>query len=216
MNSSIHYQLYFSLRSPFSRRVRIALHRLSLPFEPMEISVFNPTREFLETNPLGTVPALRVKKGKEEWVLRDSATILEYLHENYGEKIWPSELATRTRVRAASTLAEGLMTQTVALFLERIRKLPALECELEYETNLEMTLNHIASQPLFTAPWKVSDFQLTQAGYDLMVALDYMKLRLPSLDFAAKWPELERFFETHKNRNDLAPTAPPPQTESLV
>ena len=212
MNSPAHYQLYFSLRSPFARRVRIALHRLNIPFDPMEINVFDPTREFLETNPLGTVPALRVQIGKEKFALNDSSTILEFLHENYGGKIWPTELPMRAKVRAASTLAVGVMTQTVALFLERNRQLPALECELEYETNIEMTMNHIAAQAVFEMPWKISDFQLTQAGYDLMTAIDYMKLRLPNVDFALKWPELERFHQTHMNRNDLAPTAPPPQS----
>jgi glutathione S-transferase len=210
MNSPAHYQLYYSLRSPFARRVRIALHRLNIPFEPLEINVFDPTRTFLETNPLGTVPAMSVQIGEDKISLGDSSAILEFLHENYGGKIWPSELKVRAQVRAASTLAVGLMTQTVALYLERTRKLPALECELDFETTIEMTLHQIAQQAIFEMPWKVSDFQLTQAGYDLMTAVDYIKVRLAHVDFSAKWPELERFYQTHKNRNDLAPTAPPP------
>ncbi len=207
------YQLVYSIRSPFARRVRVAFSRLALPFEAKEISVFEPPAEFLAANPLGTVPVLIIRsptgRPEESVALPDSASILEYLHENYGGKIWPSDLGVRAHVRAASTLAEGLMTETVRWFLENQRPLPFEEASAECIENIDRTLAAIAAQPWKSLPWKVSDFQLTQAGYDLAIALDYLQLRLQGYPWQTKFPELARFSELHRNRQDLAGTLPP-------
>ncbi len=179
----------------------------------VEVNVFEPTPELYAANPLGTVPVLVVngKTGLAADVVRipDSATILDYLHENHGERIWPADLALRARVRAASTLAEGLMFETVRWFLENQRPNPSAEWNAEYLENIERTLAAVAVTSPKAPPWKISDLQLTQAGYDLIVALDYMALRLKGIDWTAKYPDLTRFLETHRVRQDIAPTAPP-------
>jgi glutathione S-transferase len=207
------YVLFYSLRSPFARRVRIAFQRLGLSFEAREVNVFEPTPDFLAANPLGTVPVLLVngKTGApaDRVAVPDSATILEYLHENHGERIWPADLTLRANVRAASTLAEGLMTETVRWYLENQRSAPSPEWNEEYLENLDRTLATISEGSLKSPPWKISDLQLTQAGYDLVIALEYMQLRLKGLDWPARYPELARFFENHRVRQDLALTAPP-------
>lgn len=210
MATHTRYQLYYSLRSPFARRVRVALSRLAIDFELKEINVFEPTEEFLAANPLGTVPVLMIQEGGERIALPDSATILEYLHDGYGQKIWPADLSTRVSVRAASTLAEGLMTETVRWYLENQRPLPSDAWVQEHLENIDRTLSAIHSTSLKKLPWKVSDFQLTQAGYDLFIALEYMALRLKGLDWMQKYPEFMKFVELHRNRQDLMPTAPPP------
>ncbi len=207
------YQLFYSLRSPLARRVRVALQKLALDYEPKEINVFEPTEEFFAANPLGLVPVLIVNAkssiSAERFSIPDSSTILEYLHENYGERIWPSDLVARARVRGASTLAEGLMSETVRWFLEEQRSTPLDEAAQEAIDNIERTLNAIQALPWRGMPWKVSDFQLTQAGYDLVIALEYMQLRLKGYDWQSKFPDLVRFLDVHRVRQDLAPTAPP-------
>ncbi len=203
------FELYFSVRSPFARRVRIALQRLLVPFEAHEISVFEPSAEFLKATPLGTVPALVVRNGGDHFTLADSATILEYLHDTQGGKVWPADLEVRSRVRAASTWAEGLMTNTVALFLETQRQASSQEYKFEYEENIRRTLRAIQGQPLNQLPWKISDFQLTQAGYDLIIALEYIEIRAPWMGLREHYADLYKFLETHRKRQDLAPTAPP-------
>lgn len=211
MATRTRYQLYYSLRSPFARRVRVALSRLALDFDAKEINVFEPTEEFLTANPLGTVPVLVIhpESENERVSLPDSATILEYLHDQYGGKIWPADPQTRVAVRAASTLAEGLMSETVRWYLENQRPLPSEEWLSEHIENIDRTLASIHSTSLRKLPWKVSDFQMTQAGYDLYIALDYMNLRLKGFDWMTKYPEFVRFTELHRNRQDLVPTAPP-------
>ena len=207
------YSLYFSVRSPFARRIRVAMAKLSLSFEERAINVFEPTPDFLAANPLGLVPVLVVdeKPGVpgHRYSIPDSSTILEYLHENYAERIWPRDLPARARVRAASTLATGLMAETVKWFLEQQRPNPSPEWSKESLENIDRTLGSIAETSVKSMPWKVSDLQLTQAGYDLMIALEYMALRLKVFDWTGKYPALAQFLELHRNRQDLAPTTPP-------
>lgn len=205
MNQTSRYSLYYSVRSPFARRVRVAMGRLEIPFEPKEMNVFEPPSDFLAANPLALVPVLVTGEGS---AIPDSATILEYLHENYGERIWPKDLALRAEVRAAATLAEGVMGETVKWFLESQRAAPSPEWSREYVENIDRTLAAIAAKPLSGAPW-MTGADLTQAGYDLMVALHYMRIRLQGFDWAAKYPALARFMATHESRPDLAPTTPP-------
>jgi glutathione S-transferase len=212
MSNPSRYQLFYSLRSPFARRVRVAMQRQSISFEPKIVNVFEPTAEFLKTNPLGLVPALVVSdkpgESSSSFTIADSATILEYLHENHGGRVWPADLQLRARVRAASTLAEGLMTETVRWFLENTRPSPSAEWTAESIENIDRTLRAICASPLNTAPWKISDIQMTQAGYDLVVALEYMRLRLEGYDWEAKFPDLTRFLDLHRVRQDLASSAP--------
>lgn len=203
------YQLYYSIRSPFARRVRVALQRLALSFEPIEMNVFTPSEAFLADAPLGKVPSLMIRETNESVVLCDSWAILEYLNDQYGGKIWPHDLQAKLHVRAASVLAEGIMTDCVNWFLETQRALPSDEHVDEYRGNIDRTLAHIHATSLRVMPWKVSDFQMTQAGYDLFIALEYLKVRMKDYDWASRYPELARFVELHRNRQDLSPTTPP-------
>jgi glutathione S-transferase len=205
------YVLYYSLRSPFARRVRIALQKLAVTYEPREIDVMNPPAELNQLNPLGLVPTMVIREpGRELVPIPDSNTILEYLHETYGQKLWPAEPAQRIKVRAASTLAVGVMTNAVAWYLENQRPNPSPEWSQEYLENIDRTLYAISQVPWRGMPWKVSDFQLTQAGYDLAIALDYLNVRMRGYEWHQRFPELARFLEIHRSRQDLAPTAPPP------
>lgn len=203
------YQLYYSVRSPFARRIRVALQRLALDFEPLEMNVFTPSADFLAAAPLGFVPALVIREPNETIVLSDSWVILEYLNDQYGGKIWPVELKAKLCVRAASVLAEGIMAESVRWYLEMQRPLPSEEHLQEYLGIIDRTLTHIQSTSLRVMPWKISDFQMTQAGYDLFIALEYLQVRMKDHDWFSRYPELARFVELHRNRQDLAPTAPP-------
>lgn len=204
------YTLYYSLRSPFARRIRVAMAKLGIEYTPREINVFEPPQDFFEANPLGLIPVLSIQKGKEKLGLPDSATILEYFNDLFPNRIWPSEPELRLQVRACSTLAEGIMSNSVALFLERQRKNQDPAWIEEYTQNLDRTFEAISKKDVFGKPFKVSDLQMTQAGYDLVIALEYAELRIPDHGWKTQYPELNKFLETHRKRQDLAPTAPPP------
>ena len=50
--------LYISARSPFARRVRLALLENKIRFSEKVFDVFNPLPELITVNPLARVPAL--------------------------------------------------------------------------------------------------------------------------------------------------------------
>ena len=207
------YRLFLSARSPFARRIRIALLRFSIPFEPVELNVFEPTDEFLNANPLGLVPVLQIQETNT--FMPDSATILEFLHENHGGQIWPEDLSARQAVRIASTLAEGLMTMTVNLFLEGTRKTPDQGWTTDFQDALKRTLAVIHEQNLTKFPWinpgvNTTFGELTQAGWDLMVALEYLKLRAPASIHDDNYPKLKTYFELHRELPAFRATTPPP------
>ena len=209
LNSNTQYTLFYSIRSPFARRVRVAMSKLGIEYSPQEISVFEPPAEFLAANPLGLVPVLMIQKGKEKLGPPDSATILEYLNELYPNRIWPADPELRLQVRAYSTLCEGIMANCVSLFLERQRKSQDPAWIEEYTQNIDRTLEAVSKKNVFEKPFKISDLQLTQAGYDLLIALEYMEIRVPDHTWKEQFPDLNRFLETHRKRGDLSSTAPP-------
>ncbi|MBC7386526.1 MAG: glutathione S-transferase family protein [Cryobacterium sp.] len=210
MSPQSRYLLYFSQRSPFARRIRVALQKLTINYEAREINVFDPPADFTANAPLGQVPVLLIRDGKEVTALADSSAILDYLDDRYGGKIWPSESAARLKVRAASVLATGLMEDTVWYFLETQRPVPSKDWLQEFLANVDRTMDFIHHSNLRGMPWKVSDFQLTQAGYDLLIAIEYLEIRIQNLDWKTRYPDLVRFLELHRSRQDLAPTTPNP------
>lgn len=203
---SPNYKLYYSLRSPFARRVRIALERLLIPYEAKEEDVFRPSAEFLSANPLGLLPCLQFS---QDFSLADSTAILEYLEDRYGHRIWPSDLDERLKVRSAATFAHGLMGATVSLFLEGRRAHPSIEWMIEHRENIDRTLDALERLARLEFPF-VRGAELTQAGFDAITALDYLDVRTPQVDWSENHPGLKRFRDSHANHPVLKRTAPPP------
>ena len=200
------YRLFMSLRSPFARRVRIAMLRMGIPFEMETLNVFEPTEEFLKANPLGLVPVLQTPRGP---FLPDSAAILQYLHDHHGERIWPKDPFLKLTTQVASVLAEGIMTATVAYFLETERKAPSPEWLEEYSATLHRALKKLSIDDPAGPPW-VIDGVLTQAAYDLAVGLEYLDLRLPSLAWRHQYPLLTKVYDRCQVIPAIDQTRPPP------
>ncbi len=173
-------RLFYSLRSPFARRVRLALARSGLKAEDCVIDVFHPTEAFLQANPLGQVPLLLLPSGAP---LADSSIILEHLEDAGLASIWPpqADLARRAQVRQASTLAVGLMTYTVQSFLERQKKQPDGATLSDANEVLTRTLAVLA-RPSAEVFWGARQ-DLTCGGWDVAIALEYLELREPALDW---------------------------------
>src|ERR1035437_2703351 len=94
--------LYASLRSPFARRIRLALHRLGVSYEEKMVDVFQDNPDLNAVNPLGLVPTLVTANG----AITDSTNILEYLNDTHGG-IWPKDPQANMNVRQASVWASG-------------------------------------------------------------------------------------------------------------
>jgi glutathione S-transferase len=208
------FRLIATPRSPFARRIRLALVLREIDCEIQMTDVFNPSAEFLAANPLALVPVL-FDPVISEWV-PDSDTQLDILDESpilasRGVKpIWPVNSNLRPKVRVRSRWATGVMTATVAHFLERIRAASDPSVLSEHESVIRKTLEQIA-QDVLASPefWQGKDGP-TQAGWDLGVALDYLELRLPEMDWRSEWSDLvqvRNLCDAHPIFRDTRPPA---------
>ena len=101
------------------------------------------------------------------------------------------------------------MTATVAHFLESLRSAPDREVLAEYELNIERTLQRIATTPSTTLLFDGTS--LTQAGWDLAVALEYMDLRLPKkFEELKQAPHCQTVMKLARSSPEFVQTAPPP------
>jgi glutathione S-transferase len=98
------FVLYNAPQSTCSQRVRFALNAKGIAYEERKLDLFSGEQlkpEYLKINPNGVVPAL-VHEGRE---VLDSAVILEYLDEVYGEArgdgvtFTPEDPVARARMR---------------------------------------------------------------------------------------------------------------------
>lgn len=88
--------LYDAPRCPYCARVRIMLAEKSIPYDPVEIDLDDRPAWIYEKNATGRVPVIE----EADWVLPESAVILEYLEERFPEPaLLPDDPADRAAVR---------------------------------------------------------------------------------------------------------------------
>ena len=168
--------LHMSPTSPFARRVRVALRRLSLAYEEVaQESLWSAPEAFLAVNPLGLVPAL-VPRGQEP--VLDSSVILDFLDDHSGG-VWPKELMERWAAKRVSTLATGVMTDAVAWRVERGRIDPRKDVLAAKEAAILRTLAQFAGLDRKRSQWWRKP---NQALFDVGIALEYLAFRLPHLE----------------------------------
>lgn len=101
-------RLYSGWFCPFVQRAWITLQEKKIPYQYVEINPYHKEKSFLELNPRGLVPTLRVpvgNEGKDAKPLYESTIICEYLDETYadkskfGEPLFPPDPYERARTR---------------------------------------------------------------------------------------------------------------------
>ena len=198
-------RLIVSARSPFGRRVRIAAHRLAFPHGVELVDVFAPPLWLRSLNPLGQIPVLEVGPGE---ALVDSPAILEHLHEWSRERggvgLWPADSAGRLSTRMASVMAAGVMTSTVTAFVESTRHVVPDDWTAEHRQNIEGCLKWLQDRP--ETLW--SGATLTQPGCDTAVALEYLDLRVPELNWRSRYLTLNRVVEEARKLPLFVETTP--------
>jgi glutathione S-transferase len=89
-------RLYDADRCPYCARIRIVLAEKGLPYETVVVDLDDRPAWIYEKNPLGKVPVLE----EDDFVLPESAVIMEYLDERYPEPpLWPADPAERAAGR---------------------------------------------------------------------------------------------------------------------
>ena len=90
------FTLYDADRCPYCARVRIVLAEKGIEHETVVVDLDDRPAWIYEKNPLGKVPVLE----EGDFVLPESAVIMEYLEERYREPaLWPADPAERAAGR---------------------------------------------------------------------------------------------------------------------
>ncbi len=188
--------LWISARSPFARRVRIALIEAAIPYEENVVDVFKPTADFLAVSPLGRVPLLRLENGV---LMQESHVILQMMG-----------VENRPEVLHGMTLATGLCEKIVEWFIDTLH--PSKVRDVEVKGELDAILDRLL--PVLTTRVKerggyLNEDQLTQADIDWGCALSYLSLRY-STTWRMKHPALAQYVDRLEARESFRKTSPPP------
>jgi glutathione S-transferase len=199
-------KLYSSATSPYSRKVRVVAEELGLAdlIEEVMTDPFNPPPEFLAANPMSKIPTLITEKDE---ALPDSKLIVEYLQtRGHGLTSLPRGTKRWTALRRAQ-IAEGIIDAAVATVLEKRRPEGIV-----YTTFLDRQvvvirrsldiLNLESSALVQSGP--VSIVEIT-AG----VALAYLDLRMPYVEWRNNHEELATWYEAFAQRPSMIKTQPP-------
>lgn len=198
-------QLYFSLTSPFARKVRVALIEKGLydRFEQRVVDPWASDAALLEVNPLLQVPALVLDDGQ---VLTNSDTILAWIERTYPQPaLWPAETAALNHAQAIAALAQGLIEAVVYIVLER-RKPAAQQNEPMVEHRLA-AIDRVVHA--FDTRFDRDDEHFGLDAIGVACALAYIDLRLPGHDWHANHPALAQWQSTAAARPSMRDTAPP-------
>ena len=199
-------KLYSSMTSPYSRKVRVVAEELGLAdlIEEVMTDPFNPPPEFLAANPMSKIPTLITEKDE---ALPDSKLIVEYLQtRGHGVTSLPRGTKRWTALRRGQ-IAEGIIDAAVATVFEKRRPEGIV-----YTTFLDRQvvvirrsldiLNLESSALVQNGP--VSIVEIT-AG----VALAYLDLRMPYVEWRKNHDELAAWYEVFAQRPSMIKTQPP-------
>lgn len=113
-------KLYWSPRSPFVRKVLVAVHELGLAGRidiiPVTVRMEETNPAMLAVNPLGKIPTLVLPDGT---AIFDSFAIIDFLDELAGRMLIPASGEARRQVLRQHALANGLMDLLVLWRNER-------------------------------------------------------------------------------------------------
>src|SRR5690606_36392468 len=123
-------KMHWSPRSPFVRKVMIAIHEMGLEKQvECTRTVVAPTKvseELMRDNPLSKLPTLVLEDGTP---LYDSRVICEVLDARHNRnKLFPSDLSERTIALRQQSLGDGLMDFALLWLIEKQRG-PGMQSE---------------------------------------------------------------------------------------
>lgn len=201
--------LFITARSPFARRVRVALLEYGIPFQEKVENILEPTAELIATNPLARVPALVTPSGE---VMIESGLLLQHIWDGLGAAaapLRPADAAARRRADWFSGLATGILDKCIEYYFEGMRP------EAHRDPAVIQEVRDCAERTLAT--WEralegrdllVTD-TVTQADLDVVIALTYLDLRVDRT-WKARYPRLADLQTRLEGRESMRATFPPP------
>jgi glutathione S-transferase len=193
--------------SPFVRRVAVTLHHYHMPFTRNPLSIFGDAKTVQEINPLIRVPALILETGE---TLVDSSAIIDCLDEMAGpaRALTPAHGPLRRKVLKVIALATGASEKAVATFFERhfhndktISKVWEKRCLSQLNATLDWLEKDCGT------PWFI-DSHMTQADVTVGCMIGYLKLRVPEVFPAKKYPKLHALSLHCETRDEFVNARP--------
>lgn len=184
-------QLIGMLDSPYVRRVAIALHTLSLPYEHLPLSVFRNVDEFSDINPLIKAPTLVCDNGE---VLMDSTLILAYIERLTGEaqSLMPQSMEACQKALRLIGLGLNACDKSVQIVYERDLR-PAEKQHQAWhnriQTQLTTAYDLLEPYAAQSKPWLVGDC-LSQADITVCVAWQFTQFTSPNVIDPQQYPAL--------------------------
>ncbi|MDX9715915.1 glutathione S-transferase [Thauera sp. AutoDN2] len=200
-------KLLASLTSPYARKIRILLDEKALPFELVVDSPWEANTRIPELNPLGKVPVLIADNGETFF---DSPVIAGYL-ETLGAPpaLLPADPLDAVRVRQTEALADGVTDAAVGALLES-RRPDGERSDREIarqKDKIDRGLAELERRLDHRHAFNGADMQLGDIA--AAVALAYLDLRFPDIDWRARHPGLLPFAERMFARESFKRTQPP-------
>jgi len=198
-------KLHWSPRSPFVRKVMIALHETGLDGDVecsrKAVAVQMPTPPaVLSDNPLGKIPALVTGDGLR---LIDSRVICEYLDLRAGAGLFPAEPKARIAQLNWQALADGMTDVLLIWRTELTRKSgpwDALVTGWRTKVRAAMARFEAEAAEIADAPFGIGHIAL-------VAALGQLDFRWPDCGWRAAFPALANLEKTMAERPSVIATA---------
>jgi glutathione S-transferase len=197
-------RLHWSPKSPYVRKVMICAHELGiLPRLELVRSVaamLKPNAALMVDNPLSKIPTLVREDGS---TLFDSIVICEYLNDQAGGSLFPTQGEARWQALRWHALGDGLLDVLILWRNEREREHPsrALADAFELKTRASLKLLDAEAESIGSAPFSIGHVTLG-------CALGYLDYRFDAFGWRALAPRLAAWFATLQARSSFRSTEP--------
>ncbi len=182
-------KLTASLTSPYARKVRILLAEKNIDYELVVDAPWETDGGVPELNPLGKVPTLESDEGE---IFYDAPMIEGFLEAiERPPHFIPEDGMAAVRVRHTEALADGILDAAVLAHLETLHATPERERIVRQKVKIDRALE-LLERDLGGGSWFESD-RMTMADIAVGVALDYIDLRIPDMDWRERYPDLAAF-----------------------
>lgn len=203
-------KLIGSLTSPYVRKVRIVLAEKKLDYELVLDSPWGADSQVTAYNPLGKVPCLIMD---ENGSLFDSRVIVEYLDTlSPVGRLIPPPGRERIEVKRWEAAADGIMDAAAAIHTENNRRPEhqrSPEMISRHQAKIHATLAFLEQQLAEGDHPYCTGVNLCLADIAVGVALFYLDLRFPEIDWRSGHERLAMLAEKLAERPSFAATLPP-------
>lgn len=190
-------KLYYSLTSPYARKVRVAIIECGLQgrVEMILASPLEPGSDKVIPNPLGKIPALLLDDGR---ALYDSPVICQYLLAESGRPA-PDWDALRRQA-----LGDGVLDAAFNAVMERRR--PAGQQSPEWLARWEAAIDRSLAAMEREMAGLPAEFGV--AAITWACVLGYLDFRMEGLHWRAGRPRLAEWYRAAAARPSMAATVP--------